>query len=620
MSYPMTDSAIVEVLNPNDGHGDEISNLNTALDVGSVIFHSVPLRLRDGSDGQSSFSECSGVCGRPREARSTTRGSLTLSGSELQQKTVTAAVDGLVEDPTPYFDDTTPREVLEALIARLRDQVKFDCDLGHLHQAEQSLQDTILHLEELYICYGEPFTDFAEMQHLLAKIYQTLGKEEEATKIIFASLQHKSKPGATSVVKAPTMMDAGVIPDQAKQYLALGQIYHKKYKLSQELLYLNAAERDAKRAFKCSFASRETQNESFMSAVSLLIKVYEDKGKLVHADTYRDLFLQHSQDLSASPRHALEATPSRLSRDSLTLPNVNDPKGNSREPSDWIGMIISGRLEKSMDLPIGLDLELCRDGKTAMMHAVERDDVHAIRKLRRAGARLDHALLYAVRNGNADMTQLLLELDAPKDMKDCHGATPLLVAVKGGHVSVVQQLLERRVDVDAKDNEGWSVIHWAARQGSAAMMRALFERDYRVNKNAVCPAGKTALHYLAEIGNATIANLLLQQNADTEIKDTTNRTPFELAVSRRRYDFVVMLLKNNVAFEPASLPPTSQEIKSLLGLSERASFGSSSITLVPQHEGHVRQSERTTRSSQISRLGRLRLSTLFSSRASLSSR
>lgn len=622
VSYLMTDSLIgmVEESKPSDGHGDEISNLNTALHVGSVIFDSVPLRPTDGSDGRSSPSDSSGVCGRPQGARSTPWSSPTLVCSELQQKTVIAAEDGRVKDPTPYFDDTTPREVLKALIARLRNQVKLDYDQGHLRQAKQSLQDTILHLEELYICYGEPFTDFAEMQELLAKIYRKLGKIEEATKIIIASLQHKSKPGETSVVKAPTMMDAGVIPDQAKMYLELGQIRHETYRSRQEPLYLDAAERDAKRAFKCSLASRETQNESFVSAVFLLIKIYEDKGKFVHADTYRDLFLQNSKDLSASPRHSLEVTPSGRSHDSLTLPIIHISRGDSREPSDLVDMIKSDWFENTMDQPLGLDLELCRDGKTAMMHAVEKGDVHAIRKLRHAGAQLDQGLLHAVRKGNADMTQLLLELDAPKEVKDCHGATPLLVAAKGGHVSVMQQLLEMRADVDAKDNEGWSIIHCAAHQGSAAMMRALLKPDYRINKNAVCPAGKTALHYLAEKDDAGIANLLLQQNADPEIKDTANRTPFELAVLRRRYDFVVMLLENNVTFDRASLPPTSQEIRNLLGLDERASFSSSSITLVSHHGDQVRQPEKTIRSSQMSRLGRLRLPSLFSSRASLSSK
>lgn len=486
-----------EELDLNDSHVYNLSDPDTAVDPGFIIVDSVPMQ---------------------------------------------PPVDGLIEDPSPYFDDTTPREVLDQLIARLRDQVERDNALDHFHQAAEHLRDMILLLKELHIGYGEPFTDFPNLQNQLATIYRKQGKKDEAEKVANAGLHRISELGEASAVKASTMVDAGVIPDNAKLYLTLGQIHREKYQSNKKSIYLDAAERDAKRGFKCSFESRE--DESFVETVILLIQIYEERGKMVHADTYRDLFL---------PSNSSSPCPS----------DTDESVSSSLEPLDLIDMIIQGSFDSTVDLPTGIDLELCRDGKTAMMYAVEGDDVYAIQKLHHAGAQLDRALFHAVQQGNADMTQHLLNLDAPKETKDCQSDTPLLAAAKSGYLDVMQRLLDSGADADAKDNEGWSVIHEAAHKGSLEMMQMLFTRDDRVNKDAVCSAGKTALHHLAERGNVEMAKLLLQYDVNKEIKDLADRTPLYLAVYCHKYDFVVLLLENHVTVDRAALPVLSQEYENL---------------------------------------------------------
>lgn len=440
-----------EELDLNNSHADEISDLETAVDLGSVIAGSVPMRF---AGAHSSSSD------QNSRARPTSRTLSNHSNSDPRRGMGATAVDSLIEDPTLYFDDITPREVLDELIARLRDQVEHDHGLDHFHQAAEHLQDLILLLEELYIGYGEPFTDFYDMQNQLATIYSKQGKEDEAKKVLHASLQHKSEPGETSVVKAPTMVDAGVILDKAKPYLNLGQMHREEYQSNKNLLYLDAAERDAKRGFKCSLKSRE--DESFVQAVTLLIQVYEDKGKMVHADTYPNLFLPPVSD-----------------HKSPTSSNADIRKDSSLESLDLVDMIIQGRFDRDVNLPTGMDLEICRDGKTAMMYAVERGDVYAIRKLRQAGAQLDRALFHAIQEGKADMTEELLKLDVPKEVKDCQGVTPLLAAAKSGHIPVMQRLLDGGADANAKDDEGCSVIHLAAHKESSTMMQILFAATER---------------------------------------------------------------------------------------------------------------------------------------------
>ena len=567
--------------NQND---DSWNDLKVALENGSIVRkrierHSVASTVQTGaSDDDSIFSMNDGKDGRLSGTRSSSISSDSLSKSRPQP-----IVDPrcLTVDDTPYFDDTTPQEVLDTLIKSLKEQVSFEI---HRHQddlAAQHLLDTIMHLDELYIGYGTMgFEEFratqSQLRTQLTEIYIRQDKNEEATKILRENVQLKSKPEGTIVVKAPTKVDAGVTPNHAMDHYQFGLISHKQYQSTHKPLYLKAAEREAKRAFKCSLKARDADPKQFENAVSFLIRIYEDQGKMVHADTYRGLYL--------SQKHGQK------------LPG---------EPLDLIDAVIQNRLDY---IPPGIDIELCRDGKTAIMYAVEREDVIIIRKLHHAGAKLDRAFLYAVENGKVKMTQLLLELGASTEMKDDQGATPLLIAVRCAHASIVQKLLDWRVVVDVKDKNGWSVVHFAAHRRSAEIMRMLIKLDYQVNLNAACLAGKTALHYLAEQGNFAIAEMLLQKKADAGIEDKANRTPLDIAVTRRKYDFVKILLKYNFnTFNPTSLRATSQEIRNLLRI-EQTSHRSDPVTPDGHLSGHELKGLTTTRKNESSRFGRFRLS------------
>lgn len=585
-----TDSAVdmgEGAVHPSDPP-DEISNLRIALDAGTTVraksvynsdAESVWSPLADAAGGQSIFS------GNTEGHTSTL--SFGLASSGLRQNAIDASNDDRLTDPTPYFDDTTPREVLEALIKRLRKQVEVDRSAGHYHQAEENQLEAIIHLEELYIGYGEPFEDLhrEQMQIQLAEIYYEQEKDEEAHKLIVAGLQEKSMPGAMNAVKALTMVNVGVTPASTRHYYLLALTHRRRYlrdASENRFLYLEAAEREAKRAFKCSFEDRESHDALFMQTVTLLIEIYEDKGKLVHAATYRDLYLRQSEQSRNPPSPpssflflpiTRQYTPT-LQSDTSTSPDLR--KGSDAMPVDLISAIVDGRDDLIDDLLQVADLERCSDGKTAVMHAVERGNEKVIRKLHQKGAKLDQALFQAVRIGRVDMTRLLLKLDANKEAKEASGATPLLVAAGSTHESVVRELLENSADVKAQDREGWSVVHWAAHKGSVGVMRVLLDPKYNVNKNAVCSVGKTALHYLAEKASVEVATVLLEHGADANIKDKTAicRTPLYIAVQRRKYNFVSLLLRHGVIFERGSLPDTSQAIRNLLGPAERPSFAS----------------------------------------------
>lgn len=563
-------------------------DLKIALETGSVVRtgllrQSVASTVQmDALDGGSTFSRNTGDHQRLPGTRSSSISSASMSNGGTEHM-----VDPkrFTVDQTPYFDDTTPQEVLDALIVGLRERVKFETDRHQGGLAAPHLSDTILHLEELYIGYGTmEFAHFRDVQsqlrNQLSEIYVQQQQYDEAYSMIGDNLQLTSKPAGTILPKAPTMVGAGVDPSDAMSHYLLALICHEKYRATGESLYLEAAEREAKRAFKCSEKGREADPKRFKDTVSVLIQIYEDKGKMVHADTYRSLYLSPEDD----PK----------------LPEV---------PLDLIDAVIADRFELVKHRLIGMDLELRRDGKTALMYAVERENVIITRKLLHAGAKVDDAFLYALKNKKANMTQLLLKLDAPREIKDDQGATPLLIAVTSADTPTVQQLLDRGVVVNAQDHHGWSVVHIAAQKGNAEIMRILLKPDYHVNLNAVCAKGKTALHYLAEPkqSNVAIAKMLLEANADAGIKDNSNRTPLDIAAKLRRYSFVETLLNYNInAFDLASLKVTCPKMENLIHNAEQTSRRASSVTSDGQSSGQAPKVDSTTQNNENSRLGRLR--------------
>ncbi len=541
---------------------EEITNLRIALESGSIVRRKIMADSggMDGQDGKSSSLKDVGPCWKPR---SISVGSVTSSSDGLQQST-TMHQEGPPKDRTPYFDDSTNQDVLDELIRALRQKLDVERSLQKWQQAEQHLTDLIQCLQEQYIYYGEGWADWQDAQRQLVDVYHELGKGQEARQLIDDRLQTKPKPGESSVVKAPTMLDAGVKPEMAQWYFRSARDYLERYRSTMKSTYLDDAERDAKRAFKCGFESREAPEDpcDFNPTVSLLIAIYEAKGKLVHMDTYRKLYPPPSKGRDSahsgnSPRASQSGNSSASSDTEYTLLPSNT--------TDTVRL-------RSLDQPLGKALCLCCDGPTAVIDAIDNEDASAIRKLHHDGAQLDRGLWHAVRNGKADMVRLLLELDTPTETKDVFGATPLLVAAGSDQASVVRILLNSQVKVktDAKDDHGWSVVHYAAHNGNVEVMRILVEPRYRVDKNAVCLKGMSALHNLAETDNVVIGEMLLQNCADAAIKDKTGRTPLDIAIRLKRRKFVELLLKHNIQFDRASLPKTSQEINNLLDTAERS--------------------------------------------------
>ncbi|KAL1553131.1 Acyl-CoA-binding domain-containing protein 1 [Salvia divinorum] len=90
-----------------------------------------------------------------------------------------------------------------------------------------------------------------------------------------------------------------------------------------------------------------------------------------------------------------------------------------------------------------------------------------------------------------------IESDAPLNVKDSDGRTPLHWAVDRGHLNIAALLLNKNADVNAKDGEG-----------------------------------QTPLHYAAVCERTAIAELLVKHGADIELQDDEGNAPRDLCESR----------------------------------------------------------------------------------------
>jgi len=215
-------------------------------------------------------------------------------------------------------------------------------------------------------------------------------------------------------------------------------------------------------------------------------------------------------------------------------------------------------------------------GRTALHLAAARGDCVVVGHLLEAGADAEAkaadgltALYSAAMTGHVDVVRRLLEAGAKAEVKASNGWTALLVASRDGYLKVVDALLSsgRCGDLEARDRHGWTALYGAAWRGHASVVRRLLEAganaDVKASNGstallaALCTCrfdvvdvlltssrfedleardkhGRTALHYVAAWGHASLVRRLLEVGADAEVSDRLGDSVLEAARSSVR--------------------------------------------------------------------------------------
>jgi len=228
--------------------------------------------------------------------------------------------------------------------------------------------------------------------------------------------------------------------------------------------------------------------------------------------------------------------------------DVNTADWASRTPLHEVA-IVDGQLI-SMLLSGGARIDAQnRDGETALMAAVSRVNVDAVRVLLENGAATElvdklgrSALSRAVKNGfpeGEQMTRLLLQAGANPNLRNPRfGSTPLMEAedfsYKGAwgvsSRTIVGLLLKHGAEVNFQANDGTSALLVAANHAGpddASFLNQLIDAGGEVNVRG--PDGQTPLMTAAERGFVNRVRVLLASGARADAKDDQSRTAIDYA-------------------------------------------------------------------------------------------
>jgi ankyrin repeat protein len=152
---------------------------------------------------------------------------------------------------------------------------------------------------------------------------------------------------------------------------------------------------------------------------------------------------------------------------------------------------------------------------TALMKAVDQNDIAAVRKLIAQGVNVN-------------------ELEP-------NGDAPLIMAAYQGHTEITRLLLEAGADVGALDpGMKATALHAAAYAGRTEAAKLLVQHGIDIDKQGPYN-GYTALHDAIWQNNIDVAKVLIDAGASLHLKANNGQTPLDFAKARHAAQIVAMI-------------------------------------------------------------------------------
>ncbi|KIN03524.1 hypothetical protein OIDMADRAFT_193240, partial [Oidiodendron maius Zn] len=139
----------------------------------------------------------------------------------------------------------------------------------------------------------------------------------------------------------------------------------------------------------------------------------------------------------------------------------------------------------------------------------------------------------AARNGNIQITRLILEHGANVDLASKEGGTAISYAVKRGHIELVKMLIyEYKVDLSMPCLDGTNLLVPAAMSGQCDLMSLLL--DHGVQPTIVGKYRYNLLHAAVSARSSDMLQMLLKQFPEIDLRAENKRgeTPLHLAAHR----------------------------------------------------------------------------------------
>jgi ankyrin repeat protein len=188
------------------------------------------------------------------------------------------------------------------------------------------------------------------------------------------------------------------------------------------------------------------------------------------------------------------------------------------------------------------------DSFSDFFRAVRSDNAGGVRTLLQRGfdpntrdEKGQTGLLLALREPSPRVIDVLLA--SPKtnvEARNENDESPLMLAAIRGQRDLVQKLVARDADVN---KPGWTPLHYAASStastGQVEIMKLLLDKYAFID--AQSPNGTTPLMMAAMYGTTASVKLLLDEGADTAMKNQQGMTALDFAQRGNRPDAVELL-------------------------------------------------------------------------------
>ena len=185
-------------------------------------------------------------------------------------------------------------------------------------------------------------------------------------------------------------------------------------------------------------------------------------------------------------------------------------------------------------IDVGADVnKVSHKGYTALILAVERGNENICRLLLEKGA--------ACSKGYENICRFLLEKGADVNKVDKNGRTALIEAIDNDNINVCRLLLEKGADVNQADYYGRTALIEACRRRwtKENICRLLLEKGANVNQ--ADENGRTALIEAIGSDNINVCRLLLENGADVNQADNYGETALGFAIGSNRVEIIRLL-------------------------------------------------------------------------------